>query len=149
MLVLDTVTGGDAERLYERAGWQRVGVVPDYALMPDGALCGRRFLQEGVRGRHSCSRSNRLVMSTCLFATGASPVMRPLFGFSADKAAMHAIFTVEHTPNRVLVKRSWTAAHSNEIYLTPCADVLFHLAWSFIFNHLALAIFRSQLDVKI
>lgn len=40
LLVLDTVTGGDAERLYERAGWQRVGVVPGYALMPDGEPCG-------------------------------------------------------------------------------------------------------------
>lgn len=43
VLVLDTVTGGDAERLYERAGWQRVGVVPKYALMPDGAYCGTTF----------------------------------------------------------------------------------------------------------
>jgi GNAT superfamily N-acetyltransferase len=43
VLVLDTVTGGDAERLYERAGWQRVGVVPKYALMPDGAFCGTTF----------------------------------------------------------------------------------------------------------
>lgn len=43
VLVLDTVTGGDAERLYERAGWQRVGEVPDYALMPDGALCSTTF----------------------------------------------------------------------------------------------------------
>lgn len=43
VLVLDTVTGGDAERLYERAGWQRVGVVPNYALMPDGAFCGTTF----------------------------------------------------------------------------------------------------------
>ncbi|WP_439889857.1 GNAT family N-acetyltransferase [Ralstonia sp. 25C] len=43
VLVLDTVTGGDAERLYTRAGWQRVGVVPDYALMPDGAFCGTTF----------------------------------------------------------------------------------------------------------
>lgn len=43
VLVLDTVTGGDAERLYERAGWQRVGVVPDYALMPDGAFCSTTF----------------------------------------------------------------------------------------------------------
>jgi GNAT superfamily N-acetyltransferase len=34
LLVLDTVTGGDAERLYERLGWTRVGVVPDYALFP-------------------------------------------------------------------------------------------------------------------
>jgi GNAT superfamily N-acetyltransferase len=43
MLVLDTVTGGDAERLYERAGWQRVGSVPKYALMPDGAFCATTF----------------------------------------------------------------------------------------------------------
>lgn len=43
VLVLDTVTGGDAERLYQRAGWQRVGEVPKYALMPDGAYCGTTF----------------------------------------------------------------------------------------------------------
>lgn len=43
VLVLDTVTGGDAERLYARAGWQRVGTVPHYALMPDGAPCGTTF----------------------------------------------------------------------------------------------------------
>ncbi|MEM5367241.1 GNAT family N-acetyltransferase [Paraburkholderia azotifigens] len=43
VLVLDTVTGGDAERLYARAGWQRVGAVPDYALMPDGSFCGTTF----------------------------------------------------------------------------------------------------------
>jgi GNAT superfamily N-acetyltransferase len=39
LLVLDTVTGDDAERLYERLGWTRVGVIPDYALYPDGRLC--------------------------------------------------------------------------------------------------------------
>jgi GNAT superfamily N-acetyltransferase len=39
LLVLDTVTGGDAERLYERLGWNRVGVIPGYALFPDGRLC--------------------------------------------------------------------------------------------------------------
>ena len=38
LLVLDTASG-DAERLYSRNGWQRVGEVPDYALMPDGAFC--------------------------------------------------------------------------------------------------------------
>jgi GNAT superfamily N-acetyltransferase len=40
LLVLDTVTGGDAERLYQRLGWQRVGVIPGYALMPTGEPCG-------------------------------------------------------------------------------------------------------------
>lgn len=43
VLVLDTVTGSDAERLYARAGWQRAGCVPDYALMPDGALCSTSY----------------------------------------------------------------------------------------------------------
>jgi hypothetical protein len=37
--VLDAVTGGDAARMYERLGWQRVGVIPGYALMPRGGLC--------------------------------------------------------------------------------------------------------------
>ncbi|VWC81279.1 GNAT family N-acetyltransferase [Burkholderia contaminans] len=46
VLVLDTVTGGDAERLYERAGWQRVGVVPNYALMPDGTLCATTYFHK-------------------------------------------------------------------------------------------------------
>jgi GNAT superfamily N-acetyltransferase len=39
LLVLDTVTGGDAERLYARLGWTRVGEIPRYALMPDGPYC--------------------------------------------------------------------------------------------------------------
>ncbi len=39
LLVLDTVTGGDAERLYTRLGWQRVGDIPGYALWPRGGLC--------------------------------------------------------------------------------------------------------------
>ena len=39
LLVLDTVTGDDAERLYERLGWTRVGVIPGYALYPDGRAC--------------------------------------------------------------------------------------------------------------
>ena len=39
LLVLDTVTGDPAERLYERLGWNRVGVIPNYALYPDGRPC--------------------------------------------------------------------------------------------------------------
>jgi GNAT superfamily N-acetyltransferase len=38
LLVLDTASD-DAERLYERGGWQRVGAIPRYALMPDGPFC--------------------------------------------------------------------------------------------------------------
>jgi GNAT superfamily N-acetyltransferase len=39
LLVLDTVTGSDGERLYARQGWQRCGEIPNYALWPDGRPC--------------------------------------------------------------------------------------------------------------
>ena len=39
LLVLDTVTGDGAEHLYLRLGWTRVGVIPGYALYPDGRPC--------------------------------------------------------------------------------------------------------------
>jgi GNAT superfamily N-acetyltransferase len=42
LLVLDTASG-DAERLYARSGWQRVGVVPDYAMWPGGGFCDTTF----------------------------------------------------------------------------------------------------------
>ncbi len=42
-LVLDTVTGSDASRLYERLGWQRAGDIPNYALMPDGPPCSTSY----------------------------------------------------------------------------------------------------------
>lgn len=38
LLVLDTASG-EAERLYTRGGWQRLGSIPDYALWPAGGLC--------------------------------------------------------------------------------------------------------------
>jgi ribosomal protein S18 acetylase RimI-like enzyme len=43
LLVLDSVTNGDAARLYERLGWERVGDIPDYALLPRGGLCSTTF----------------------------------------------------------------------------------------------------------
>jgi GNAT superfamily N-acetyltransferase len=39
LLVLDTVPGMSGYRLYQRAGWTKVGTIPDYALFPDGRLC--------------------------------------------------------------------------------------------------------------
>ena len=48
VLVLDTVTGDDAERLYERLGWTRVGVIPNYALYPDGRPCATTVFWKAV-----------------------------------------------------------------------------------------------------
>jgi GNAT superfamily N-acetyltransferase len=47
LLVLDTASG-DAERLYVRTGWQRVGVVPDYAMWPQGGFCDTVFFWKKV-----------------------------------------------------------------------------------------------------
>jgi len=39
LLVLDTAAGELAEGLYEKLGWQRSGIIPNYALFPDGRFC--------------------------------------------------------------------------------------------------------------
>jgi hypothetical protein len=38
LLVLGTASR-DAARLYVSLGWQRCGVIPGYALLPQGGLC--------------------------------------------------------------------------------------------------------------
>lgn len=43
LLVLDTVTGSDGARLYERLGWIRVGDIPKYALWPQGGYVATTY----------------------------------------------------------------------------------------------------------
>jgi GNAT superfamily N-acetyltransferase len=38
LLILDTQTGSDGERLYRRCGWQVVGEIPDHSLTTNGRL---------------------------------------------------------------------------------------------------------------
>jgi ribosomal protein S18 acetylase RimI-like enzyme len=47
LLVLDTASD-DAKRLYERCGWQRVGAIPDYALLPQGGFCDTVYYYKRV-----------------------------------------------------------------------------------------------------
>jgi GNAT superfamily N-acetyltransferase len=49
LLVLDTASD-EAERLYERQGWVRVGVIPGYALLPQGGLCGTTVYYRDLGG---------------------------------------------------------------------------------------------------
>ncbi|MDF2144843.1 GNAT family N-acetyltransferase [Knoellia sp. p5-6-4] len=44
LLLLDTQCGSPAERLYARQGWSVVGVVDDYAALPDGRLAGTTIM---------------------------------------------------------------------------------------------------------
>lgn len=48
LLVLDTATGGGAEGLYERLGWQLCGQVPNYALWPSGGLCATTIFYKAI-----------------------------------------------------------------------------------------------------
>lgn len=48
LLVLDTATGSEAEAIYPRFGWERVGVIPDYALWPQGGFCDSTFFYKRI-----------------------------------------------------------------------------------------------------
>lgn len=48
LLVLDTATGSGAEQFYLRSGWLRVGIIPDFALMPDGEVCSTTLFYKSV-----------------------------------------------------------------------------------------------------
>jgi GNAT superfamily N-acetyltransferase len=48
LLVLDAVTGGDAARLYDRLGWTTVGIVPNFALYPDGRPCDTTYFWKAL-----------------------------------------------------------------------------------------------------
>lgn len=52
LLVLDTASA-DAERLYEREGWQLVGHIPGYALLPRGGLCGTKYYYKPIGPAHA------------------------------------------------------------------------------------------------
>jgi GNAT superfamily N-acetyltransferase len=49
LLVLDTATGSPAEGLYERLGWTSAGIIPDYALFPDGRFCHSTFFYKTLK----------------------------------------------------------------------------------------------------
>ena len=59
LLVLDAVTGGDAARLYERIGWQRVGDIPNYALMPNGESCSTTYFYKDLTAGDARSAKQR------------------------------------------------------------------------------------------
>ncbi|KAA2236042.1 GNAT family N-acetyltransferase [Salinarimonas soli] len=50
LMVLDTVVGSEGDRLYTRGGWTPVGIIPNFALYPDGSLCGTRYFYKDLRG---------------------------------------------------------------------------------------------------
>lgn len=50
LMVLDTVIDSEGDRLYARGGWTRVGDIPNFALWPDGRLCGTRYYYKDLRG---------------------------------------------------------------------------------------------------
>jgi ribosomal protein S18 acetylase RimI-like enzyme len=49
LLVLDTADGY-AERLYTSLGWTRLGIIPHYALLPNGDFCPATFFWKDLTG---------------------------------------------------------------------------------------------------
>lgn len=47
-LVLDTATGSEAELFYHSCDWHKVGMIPDFALMPDGRLTGTTIFYKSL-----------------------------------------------------------------------------------------------------
>lgn len=49
LMVLDTVVDSSGDRLYARGGWQEVGIIPNFALWPDGRLCATKYFFKDLR----------------------------------------------------------------------------------------------------
>jgi GNAT superfamily N-acetyltransferase len=49
LLVLDTVSGSAADSLYRSLGWHETGVVPNYAMLPDGTPWAATFFWKDLR----------------------------------------------------------------------------------------------------
>jgi len=49
LLVLDTVPNENGHRVYRRAGWTESGIIPQYALFPDGRLCDTTVMWKRLR----------------------------------------------------------------------------------------------------
>jgi GNAT superfamily N-acetyltransferase len=50
LLMLDTVTGGAAERLYLRLNWTKAAVIPQFAMFPDGRWCDTTIFWKQLPG---------------------------------------------------------------------------------------------------
>lgn len=57
LLVLDTVDGSDAERMYRRLGWQSCGVIPGYALWPRGGLCATHVFYRALAPKNASTQN--------------------------------------------------------------------------------------------
>jgi GNAT superfamily N-acetyltransferase len=48
LLCLDTAVGGEAEHLYRARAWVECGLIPDFALWPDGRYCATRLFYKRI-----------------------------------------------------------------------------------------------------
>lgn len=49
LLILDTQTNSIAEKVYTKLGWIKSGEIPNYALDPNGNLCGTSFFYKELK----------------------------------------------------------------------------------------------------
>ncbi len=49
LITLDTVEGSEGDRLYTSAGYKKAGIVPGYALFPDGRYCDTAYFYKQLK----------------------------------------------------------------------------------------------------
>jgi GNAT superfamily N-acetyltransferase len=49
LLILDTVSGSEADALYRATGWQELGTMPNHSYRPDGVLAPTTFFWKDLR----------------------------------------------------------------------------------------------------
>jgi GNAT superfamily N-acetyltransferase len=57
LLFFDTQTGSDAELFYDRLGWERAGIIPDFAYAPDGKVWPSTFYFKRLGSREPARRA--------------------------------------------------------------------------------------------
>jgi ribosomal protein S18 acetylase RimI-like enzyme len=59
LLVLDTVSDSAADALYRSLGWHETGIVPNYAMLPDGRPWAATFFWKDLRGPDDSQDADR------------------------------------------------------------------------------------------
>ncbi len=87
LLVLDTADAA-AERLYARRGWRRVGEIPRYALMPDGAVCATTVFFKALGQDNGRATEVDMQIVACTYEAHAGAMLAILNDVIATSTAL-------------------------------------------------------------
>lgn len=104
LLVLDTATDSEGDRLYTAGGWNRVGEIPDFALWPDGRLCPTTYFYKDLRDR-SFEKSATAVRVRPATETDLPEILAIINDAIANTTAVW-----DETPTTLAARAAWLKA---------------------------------------